>query len=275
MNFELLMQNRLQTLIESDQKLNVAYLMPEFPMTDATLPVLFALQNSGVNLIELGIPFSDPLADGSVIQRAALKSIENGVTLKKLLALVKVARESENYAIHIPIVLMGYYNPMYSYGVESFIADAVKHGVDGFIIPDLPPEEASLFRTLAASHGLSVTFLISPVTIDARIQEIDSLSTHFSYCVSVNATTGTSKLAGGIEANSLKDYLSRVRKNTKKKFVVGFGIKTPEQVHEIQKNADGVVVGSALLNAIQSATSPENAAHHAQEFCHWLFLNSN
>ncbi len=275
MNFELLMQNRLQTLIESDQKLNVAYLMPEFPMADATLPVLFALQNSGVNLIELGIPFSDPLADGSVIQRAALKSIENGVTLKKLLALVKMARESENYAIHIPIVLMGYYNPMYSYGIESFITDAVKHGVDGFIIPDLPPEEASLFRTLAASHGLSVTFLISPVTIDARIQEIDNLSTHFSYCVSVNATTGTSKLAGGIEANSLKDYLSRVRKNTKKKFVVGFGIKTPEQVHEIQKNADGVVVGSALLNAIQSSTSPENAAHHAQEFCHSLFLNSN
>lgn len=263
-----ILTNRLSALLETNQKLKVAYIMPEFPIKAATLPVLEALQKSGVNVVELGIPFSDPLADGSVIQKAAQISIENGLTLKGLLALVKTARESQ---IDLPIILMGYYNPIFSYGVEKFIEDAAQYGVDGFIIPDLPPEEAESFRNCVIENGLSLTFLISPVTSESRIREIDALSTHFSYCVSVNATTGTSKLSGGIQTDSIKDYLHRVRKNTSKKFIVGFGIKTPQQVQSISGISDGVVVGSALIKAMEQAENPKEAAASVEAFSKSLF----
>jgi tryptophan synthase alpha chain len=264
-------KNRLNALIDSDQKLHVAYLMPEFPLRGVTLPVLAELEKSGVNVVELGVPFSDPLADGPVIQRAALKAIENGVTLKNLLQLVKQARSSEQYKITIPIVLMGYYNPMYAFGVEAFIKEAASSGVDGLIVPDLPPEEAAEFRTLAEAEGLSLIFLISPVTSVSRISEIDKLSTHFSYCVSVNATTGTAKLKDGIDTDNLKTYLKCVRENTGKKFIVGFGIKTARQVDAIEEISDGVVVGSALLNAMENELTIEACVEKSGIFARSLF----
>ncbi|NTW48138.1 MAG: tryptophan synthase subunit alpha [Chlorobiales bacterium] len=267
--------NRLSALLETGDKLLVAYLMPEFPVPGATLPTLIALQKSGANVIELGMPYSDPLADGRVIQDAAQVAIANGVTLKRLLELVRQARAgAAGEKIHVPIILMGYVNPVLSYGVNRFLDEAAQSGVDGLIIPDLPPEEAQEFRKKCIEKNLSLTFLISPVTSDKRIELIDSLSTHFSYCVSVNATTGTSKLDARTSGDDLNAYLRRVRQNAKKKFVVGFGIKSAEQVRNMNQVADGAVVGTALLSAIASAKTPEGTADAAASFWRALCLNS-
>ena len=189
-------QNRITSLLQQDKKLLIAYYMPEFPVAGSTLPVLEALEESGADIIELGMPYSDPIGDGPVIQDAAHTAIRNGVTIKHLFELVRRARQGEGCRhITAPILLMGYCNPMIAYGVDGFLQDAVNAGVDGLLIPDLPPEEAADFLAQAKECGLTVVFLVSPVTPPERIELIDSLSTDFSYCLAVNATTGTAKLS--------------------------------------------------------------------------------
>ncbi|MGQ9806214.1 MAG: tryptophan synthase subunit alpha [Chlorobiales bacterium] len=263
MSSEVQVANRIAELCQSGKKLLVAYLMPEFPVPNATLPALLALEQAGVNVIELGMPHSDPLADGKTIQEAAQIAIKNGVTLKKVLALVQEARAKD---LNAALILMGYINPILRYGVTAFLDDAKSVGVDGFIIPDLPPEEAETFRSEAIARNLSLTFLISPVSSEQRIREIDAYSTDFSYCLAVNATTGTAKLSNKNTYKNLEDYLQRVRANVSKKFVVGFGIKEREQREWILERADGAVVGSAYLSAIASAQTPEEAAEKTLTF---------
>ncbi len=256
-------ENRLSQLCGSHQKLVVAYLMPEFPVRDATLPALFALEQAGVNVIELGMPHSDPLADGRTIQDAAQTAIKNGATLKKTLSLVQQARQR---GLKTALILMGYINPMLRYGMTQCLDDAKAAGADGFIIPDLPPEEAEAFRSEAVARHLSMTFLISPVSSPERIQQIDALSTDFSYALAVNATTGTAKLSNHKTYEHLEPYLERVRANTKKKFVVGFGIQTRTQMEWILARADGAVIGSAYLNAIKDASTPSDVAQKTAVF---------
>ncbi len=260
-------QNRIASLVEQDKKLLVAYYMPEYPVAGATLPVLEALQENGADIIELGIPFSDPVGDGPVIQEAAQRAIRNGVTVKNLLETVSKARRGAGCkAITVPIILMGYCNPLIAYGGDCFLSDAVEAGVDGLLLPDLPPEEAEDFLERAKSFGLTVVFLISPVTSPERIEMIDSLSTDFSYCLAVNATTGTAKLAGKDADAAIGEYLERVRKHTRKKFVVGFGIRDKARVEQMWKLADGAVVGSALLQYLAAAHTPDETARLAGEF---------
>ncbi|NTV08699.1 MAG: tryptophan synthase subunit alpha, partial [Chlorobium limicola] len=152
-------QNRIASLVEQDKKLLVAYYMPEYPVAGATLPVLEALQENGADIIELGIPFSDPVGDGPVIQEAAQRAIRNGVTVKNLLETVHNARRGAGCkAITVPIILMGYCNPLIAYGGDCFLNDAVEAGVDGLLLPDLPPEEAEDFLERAKSFGLTVVF---------------------------------------------------------------------------------------------------------------------
>lgn len=261
-------ENRIAELCRSGNKLRVAYVMPEFPVAEATLPALFALEESGVNVIELGMPHSDPLADGRTIQDAAQIAIRNGATLKKILAQVTQARAK---GFSAALILMGYINPILRYGVTAFLDDAKAAGVDGFIIPDLPPEEADSFRSEAIARNLSLTFLISPVSSPERIRQIDALSTHFSYCLAVNATTGTAKLSNKNTYLDLEVYLQRVRANVSKKFVVGFGIKERAQVDWILERADGAVIGSAYLNAIASAQTPDEVAKKTIDFWRMLF----
>jgi len=256
-------ENRVSQLCGSSQKLLVAYLMPEFPVKDATLPALFALEQAGVNVIELGMPHSDPLADGRTIQDAAQVAIKNGATLKKTLALLCDARQS---GLKTALVLMGYINPILRYGLVPFLDDAKAAGADGFIIPDLPPEEADTFRSEAIARNLSMTFLISPVSSPERMKRIDALSTDFSYALAVNATTGTAKLSNNKTYEHLEPYLERVRANTKKKFVVGFGIQTRTQLEWILERADGAVIGSAYLNAIKDAITPNDVAQRTAVF---------
>jgi len=260
-------QNRITRLLKQDKKLLIAYYMPEFPVVGATLPVLEALEESGADIIELGMPYSDPIGDGPVIQEAAHTAIRNGVTIRYLFGLVRKARRGKGCkSITAPIILMGYCNPMIAYGVDCFLLEAVEAGVDGLLIPDLPPEEAEDFLERAKGFGITVVFLVSPVTPPERIELIDSLSTDFSYCLAVNATTGTAKLSDASTGAAVDDYLQRVRQHTSKKFVVGFGIKDRERVEHMWSMADGAVVGTALLQHIAGSATPEESARLAGEF---------
>lgn len=260
-------ENRITSLLRQDKKLLLAYYMPEYPVPGATLPVLEALQENGADIIELGIPFSDPVGDGPVIQDAAQVAIRNGVTLRNLLELVRKARAGEGCSpVTAPILLMGYCNPLIAYGGDCFLTDAVEAGVDGLLLPDLPPEEAGDFLERARSFGLTVVFLISPVTPPERIELIDSLSTDFSYCIAVNATTGTAKLEGADADAAVAEYLQRVRRHARKKFVVGFGIRDRAKVERMWQFADGAVVGTALLQSLAGASSPAEAALLAAGF---------
>jgi tryptophan synthase alpha chain len=260
-------ENRITKLMQQDKKLLIAYYMPEFPVPGATLPVLEALQDNHADIIELGMPFSDPIGDGPVIQDAAHTAIRHGVTVSSILELVRKARNGEGCKkITTPILLMGYCNPLIAYGGDCFIADAAEAGVDGFLIPDLPPEESSDFLERSRAFGVTVVYLISPVTPPERIEMIDRLSTDFSYCLAVNATTGTGKLEDASGDRKIEEYLKRVRQHTKKKFVVGFGIRDRERVRRMWELADGAVVGSALLQHVASAKSPEETASLAAGF---------
>jgi tryptophan synthase alpha chain len=236
----------------------VPYITPEFPVAGSTVPLIIALERAGAAMIEVGIPFSDPLADGPTIQQSSEIAIRNGATLTKVLELVKEARTKTS----IPIILMGYVNPIMRYGFDRFFADAAHSGVDGLIIPDLPPEESEEYRSRCKEHGLSTIFLIAPTSSDERIKYIDSLSSDFSYCVSVTGVTGSRNSFGG----AFDDFLIRVKKNTAKPFVVGFGIKSKEQIAHIGQTADGAVVGSALLQAIGGETTVDGAVTIASHF---------
>jgi len=259
--------NRITLRLQRDEKLLIAYYMPEFPVSGATLPVLEALEESGADIIELGMPFSDPIGDGPVIQEAAHTAIKNGVSIKRLLELVRHARQGEGCRrITAPILLMGYCNPIIAYGIDRFLQDAVDSGVDGLLIPDFPPEEAALFLQKAKDLGLTVVFLVSPVTPPERIELIDSLSTDFSYCLAVNATTGTSKLSDASTEAAVDEYLKRVRLHARKKFVVGFGIRDRARVEHMWRLADGAVVGTSLLQHIAPASTPAESARLAAEF---------
>ncbi len=260
-------QNRVSRLMREQRKFLIAYYMPEFPVTGSTLPVLEALQKSGADIIELGIPYSDPIGDGPVIQEAAQVAIKSGVHIAGILETVKKARAGKGCEkITVPILLMGYCSSLMAYGGDCFLTDASEAGVDGLLIPDLPPEEAEGFLSRAEGFGLSVVFFISPVTPSERIRMIDGLSTDFSYCFAVNATTGTGKLADTEREEDIEAYLHRVRENTQKKYVVGFGIKDRERVEKMWGLADGAVVGTALLQAIRGASTPQETAVMAAEF---------
>jgi tryptophan synthase alpha chain len=260
-------ENRITSLMKQQKKLLIAYYMPEFPVPGATLPVLEALQESGADLIELGMPYSDPIGDGPVIQDAAHKAISHGVHVGSIFEMVRKARNGEGCKkITTPILLMGYSNPLIAYGGDCFMDDAVKAGVDGLLIPDLPPEESEDFLERAKHFGLSVIYLISPVTPPERIELIDSMSTDFSYCIAVNATTGTGKLDSAGMDEKIAEYLHRVRQHARKKFVVGFGIKDRERVRKMWELSDGAVVGSALLQHVATATTPEQTAQMAADF---------
>ncbi|MEI8033400.1 MAG: tryptophan synthase subunit alpha [Chlorobiaceae bacterium] len=265
--------NRISALMQQDKKLLIAYYMPEFPVAGSTLPVLEALGEGGADIIELGMPYSDPIGDGPVIQDAAHLAIHNGVTIRNLLELVRKARAGEGCRpVTAPIVLMGYGNPIIAYGIELFMRDAAIAGVDGLIIPDFPPEESALFLSKAKAAALSVVFLVSPVTPPERIELIDSLSTDFSYCIAVNAVTGTAKLADASAEPEIEEYLKRVRQHARKKFVVGFGIRERSRIEQMWRMADGAVVGTALLQHISKAKTPAETAALALEF--WKTLRS-
>lgn len=232
------------------KKLLSAYLMPGFPRKDSTLSILKSAEDAGADFVELGIPFSDPLADGPVIQKAAQIAIENGMTPSGILSMVQEFRRTSQ----LPIILMGYVNSFLNGVGRDFALRLRDAGADGVIIPDLSYEESDGIRGEFVSAGLSIVFLMAPTSGDNRISQIDEATTDFSYCVSVTGVTGARK---NLVSSEVTDFLQRVRKLAAKPFVVGFGISTPETAHDISRFSDGVVVGSALLQKISRASPGE------------------
>ena len=202
-------------------------------------------------MVEIGMPFSDPLADGPVIQKASQVAIKNGVTVQRILWMVESIRSRSE----IPIVLMGYINPLFRYGIDRFLQDAGSAGVNGLIIPDVPPEEGEdLFGKIRTAE-MSPILLVAPNTADTRIAKLGSVAEDLLYAVSILGVTGS----GLKNRENLRTYFQRIRKNTSTPFVVGFGISTPEDVRSIREIPDGVVVGSALLQKIEESDNPVRA----------------
>ena len=253
-------RQKFETLKGAGQKALIPYITPEYPYKGITVKLLETLEQAGADLIEVGIPFSDPLADGETIQRSSEIALTNGASIPVILQAVSKFRTVSG----LPVLLMGYVNPIIHYGVERFFHACRSAGVDGLIVPDMPPEEASEFTAMSRSNGISNVFLVAPTTPDRRIQEIDALSTDFSYCVSITGVTGARMKLGG--EGALDEFLMRVKKNTKKPFVVGFGISKPEQVQRVCRYSDGAVVGSSLINVLTAAKSEEGALRSAADF---------
>ncbi len=212
-----------------------------FPDKEATPEIVLELEKGGADVIEIGMPFSDPLADGLVIQQSSASALRNGVTLDSILEDVKAIRRNSG----IPIVLMGYLNPILRYGAERFFRSASEAGVDGVILPEVPKEESGAYAHLIQANGMSNILLVAPTTPDERIAEIDSESGGFLYCVSTTGVTGRST------AHAVDEYVSRVKSIARKNPVlVGFGISTPREAEAYSRYADGVIVGSALIQRI-------------------------
>lgn len=221
------------------RKAFIPYIMSGDPDLRRTREHLGVLIEGGADIVELGVPFSDPLADGPTIQRAAERAREAGVTLRTILPFVRELRRDWD----IPIVLMTYYNPVFRYGEERFLIDAAQAGVDGLIVPDLPPEEGESLRLLAARAGIDTIFLVAPTSGKDRIQAVVTASSGFVYYVSMTGITGSR-----ISVDSaLMNHLKAVRERTDKPVAVGFGVSTPEDAAVIGSLADGVIVGSAIV----------------------------
>lgn len=241
---------------------NKPIFMPYFPLgypdLETSVNVIEALAKNGADLIEIGLSFSDPLADGPVIQQATQVALEKGITVKKSLEAVAELRKR---GVTIPLILMGYYNPMLAYGLEKFIRDAKKAGADGFIIPDLPMEEAEEFT--AVSEDMPLIQMLAPTSPDERMEAIARNAQGFIYLVSVTGVTG----ARTSISNDLGDLIARVRAHTSAPVCVGFGIGTPEQAKQVGQLADGVIVGSACVKMIGGSPKPvETARQFAAEF---------
>ncbi len=248
-------QNRIRKLFEDhpdDSKIMSLFITAGYPDLDSTVELILGMEANGADLIELGMPFSDPLADGPTIQYSSNKAIENGITMRRIFEMVQQVREESD----IPIILMGYLNPVLRFGAERFCGKARSAGVDGLIIPDLPPEESGLLHDHLENSGLSLVYLVAPNTSDERMRFIDSKSEGFVYCVSVTGVTGARE--GDEVSRSVNRFIERVQANiTKNPTMIGFGIKSHSDALTIAEHADGFIVGSALINTIREHYSEE------------------
>ena len=246
---------RFAALKKEGRSALVTFLTAGDPDPDTAFKILEGLPAAGADLIEIGVPFSDPMADGPAIQASSLRAIKAGMTLSKTLDAVRVFREKDQ---DTPIVLMGYYNPIYIYGVERFLHDANISGVDGFIVVDLPPEEESEFCLPTIAAGLNFIYLMAPTTNDERLPRVLENASGFVYFVSITGVTGTHSA----DTDNVAQHVSRIRNATDLPVAVGFGIRTPEQAAEIGRIADAAVVGSALVQVISANLNDDNTAKH-------------
>lgn len=237
----------------NDQKVMSLFITAGYPTLESTPDLIFELERSGADIIELGMPFSDPLADGPTIQYSSEVSIDNGTSLDHIFDMVEKVRKKSD----IPIILMGYINPIIYYGVERFVESAAKAGVDGFIIPDVPVEESGLIKPYCDLHDLALIYLVAPNTTSERMRLIDSESRGFVYCVSITGVTGTRD--GNQILSSVATFIDRVKQNiVNNPVLVGFGIKTRSDAAAVSAKTEGFVVGSALIDHIRSVFPSEN-----------------
>lgn len=240
-----------------DRAAIIPYLMTGYPDPDGDVELALALERGGADILEIGMPFSDPLADGPTIQRAATASLAAGTTVTTCIHTAAAIRARSR----LPLVLMGYYNPVYRYGVERFCNDAATAGVEGLILPDLPPEEAAEVRDVTRARGIELIFLVAPTSTCSRLEKAASIAGGFIYCVSLTGVTG----ARASVSVGLGEFLARVRAHTELPLAVGFGISTPDHVHQVSQVADGVVVASALIELLERA-EPGDRLARAEEY---------
>ena len=257
-------ERKFKELKKLDKKAFIAFITAGYPNLNITEKLIYEFSKLGVDILELGVPFSDPLADGPIIQEASQTALEKKVHLIDILNLVKKSRK----IIDIPICLMTYYNPIFCFGEEKFVKKAVDSGVDGVIIPDLPPDEGKSFIKLAKNSGLDVICFISPTTSKERMKYISAISKGFIYYVSLTGVTGPRQNLPQDLLNNLKT----IKKITKKPVCVGFGVSTNFQVKQIYKIADGVIVGSAIVKKIKDSIGKPDLIKSVSRFISQLKL---
>jgi tryptophan synthase alpha chain len=247
-------EKRLASL--NGNKALVAFYTAGDPDLSASKDIFAVIEKNGADIIEIGVPFSDPLADGPTIQASSHRSLQQGTTLKKIIQLVVDIRKTSE----LPIILMTSFNPVFVYGQKEFVNDAVKAGVDGVIIPDLPPEEAEDFLGLA--EGLDMIFLLAPTSTPDRVQQVGKISKGFIYYISLTGTTGTKEsLSAGLE-----EKVKEIKKSVSLPVLVGFGVSGPEQAKQAAEISDGVIIGSAIVKLIETHSAPSERDRKLAEF---------
>ncbi len=244
---------RFAALKKEGRSAFITFVMAGDPDPSTSLDIIKALPKAGSDIIELGMPFTDPMADGPAIQAAGLRALKAGMSLRKTLAMVREFRKDDNTT---PLVLMGYYNPIYIYGVDKFLVDAKSAGVDGLIIVDLPPEEDTELCLPAMKAGLNFIRLATPTTDDKRLPAVLANTSGFVYYVSITGITGSASA----NSTAVGQAVGRIKRHTKLPVCVGFGIRTPEAARAIAENADGAVVGTALVDALRGSLDPDGRA---------------
>ena len=245
--------NRFAELKAQGRAALVTFLTAGDPDGETSLALIKALPKAGADVIELGMPFTDPMADGPAIQASSQRALKAGQTMKKTLTMVRAFRKADDAT---PIVLMGYYNPIYVFGVERFLTEAKAAGVDGLIVVDLPPEEDKELCLPALKAGLSFVRLATPTTDDRRLPAVLANTSGFVYYVSITGITG----AAAPDASKTRDAVARIKRHTTLPVAVGFGVRSAEQARAIAENADGVVVGSALVDALKASLDKNGKA---------------
>ena len=244
---------RFAELAKQGRSAFVTFLMAGDPDPKTSLDIMKALPKAGADIIEIGMPFTDPMADGPSIQAAGLRALKAGMTLKKTLEMVRGFRKDDDTT---PLVLMGYYNPIYIYGVDKFLSDAKTAGVDGLIIVDLPPEEDTELCLPAMKAGLNFIRLATPTTDDKRLPAVLANTSGFVYYVSITGITGSASA----DSRAVGEAVARIKRHTKLPVCVGFGIRTPDAARAIAENANGAVVGTALVDALRASLDAEGRA---------------
>jgi tryptophan synthase alpha chain len=245
-------------LNKAGKKALIPFITAGYPDISTTEKCIFQLERSGADLIELGVPFSDPMADGPVIQAASEHALRKGTTLKKILDLVKRVRKKTE----LPILLMGYYNPFFTFGLEKFADEAKKAGVDGVLVVDLPPEEAGALKAETDRTGLDLIFLLAPTSDATRIKRIAKNASGFIYYVSLTGVTGVRSQLD----KDIRNQVVQIKKQSNLPVGIGFGISTPEQAKRVAHWADAVVVGSAIIKIIETSTTPEASIKNVGQF---------
>jgi len=255
---------RLQSVFnkrENGEKIMSLFITAGYPELDSTPELILGFEKAGADIIEIGMPFSDPLADGPTIQYSNDVAIKNGITMKKIIKMVRDVRKSSE----IPIVLMGYINPVMKYGIEAFCKDAAAAGADALIIPDVPVDESKVIHSQAINEGLSMIYLVAPNTSAERMKLADQNSNGFVYCVSVTGVTGARE--GDEVSRSVEQFIERVNENvTINPKMIGFGIKNHNDAKKIAQKADGFIVGSALIENIRNNYPDKQWKQHLFSF---------
>jgi tryptophan synthase alpha chain len=253
-------QARFEVLRKAKRKALIPYITAGDPSPALTVPLMRALVEAGCDILELGVPFSDPMADGPVIQRSGERALRQGVGLRDVLGLVRDFRHQNSQT---PIVLMGYANPIEAMGVEKFVREAKDAGVDGVIVVDYPPEECAQFAALARQAGIDPIFLLAPTSTEQRIQEVARVGSGYLYYVSLRGVTG----AGHLDFDEVAAQIPRIRAATRLPIGVGFGIRDAETARRVAQAADAVVIGSRIIQEIEAA-GPEHAVTRVKALLH-------